>query len=452
VVAADRTATNAASRRRSPPPPPRRIEELDEPGIIFDQAYRVAGARVVFADYDLLRADFPGLSTDCLARHHPDLKGMPEPQRETRAREIIDAWLVHNGGLISVTQAGQSLVNTPISCLSDPVEVYRLPQGGRVFFTQVSAEPVTPGETAEGLLDLKGVGVRPAAVPSFERHWDGLIALRYAFEDFILQLIIDTIFRHAGVDFHTLPVYAILDPGFDVLREARSPAGILVRRANRRRLGKVDFPPHGTAEHGLQLKIELLLRKYGMTSVNPGTVFELSRDSEGTVTLLQGGRIYPWGGAPQDRLQKLWKAVGRDGEGTLRFDGVNIQLTRTLPAEPPQLVDFGHFRIMSRFVHPLLTQVQDRPFFWGGILYPDHPRFVQPLPGLAISNAPWDEAEDRTAEEEAEGRALTGGTRLNSVDLLCARLATGFREGRISGSEVRAALGGLVETITSHLR
>src|SRR5262249_31617144 len=146
----------------------RRVEDLEEPGVQNDRAYRVNGARVVFADYDRLRADFPWLRTEHLAGRHADLLRHEGPRQEERAREIIDAWLLEHAALISESQVGQAVVNTPIPYYGEPVDVYRLPRGGRAFSVPVQADPAAPlpaGEPAEGLLNLKGVGVGPGITP-----------------------------------------------------------------------------------------------------------------------------------------------------------------------------------------------------------------------------------------------------------------------------------------------
>jgi hypothetical protein len=401
---------------RTEPFLPRRIADLDEPGLLTDQAFRVEGARVVFADRDLLRRDFPFL--------------------ERMAPEDLDEWLLRHAALVSTAQAGQRVVNTPVRVVGEPLEVYRPPRYGRAFIAPV------PGEGGEpaGLLDLKGVGVRAGVTPRASVHGDGLFILGEALEEYMTQLLIEAIFRHGGEPFSTLPVYAVLDLGFNAISsEIQHPAAALVRRAHRRNPGNVEVPLCGSPEQKLHLRIELLLRHYGVTSANPGSSYEFTQDEDGTVRCLFAGG--PANNHNEEQLLGLWKKIGT--AKFRRFEGINIQTVRGEGVTEVQLLDFGQYKIRDGFSDPLLSMVANRPFAWGGSIAPDHPLFVQPDPHLAVSTADWGDAE--LSAEEAAALGIRPGEALSRKEELGLRLARDFREGRKTGAEVRAAIGDLIE-------
>lgn len=392
---------------------PRRIADLDEPGITRDQARRVEGARVVFADHDLLRRDFPML--------------------ERAAPEAVDEWLLRHAALISVAQAEQSVVNTPIRVVGEPLEVYRPPRYGRAFIAPV------PGEEGEpaGLLDLKGIGVRSGLKPRASIHGDGLLVLGEALEEYMTQLLLDAVFRHSSEPFRTLPVYAILDLGFDSLSMGTArPAGVVVRRAHRRQPGNMELPVCGSPEQKLYLRIELLLRHYGITSANPGSTYEFIEEEDGTIRCRFGGfdAVYH----TQEQIRGIWRNI-RNGRKSRRFEGINVQTVRD---QNVQLLDFGHYKICDGFTEPLLSMVKDRPFNWGGVIPPDSPLYVQPAPELAVSTADWGDSD--LSGEEAAALGVLPGEALSKKEELGLRLARDFRDGKKTGAEVRAAIEDLI--------
>ncbi|HWS72511.1 MAG TPA: hypothetical protein VN605_10375, partial [Thermoanaerobaculia bacterium] len=98
----DVTSVNSSS---DPIPLPRTVFDLADPGIRPELALRVSGARVVFADYALLRNDFP--------------------QLEWASRPAIDDWLLRNAAVVSAPQAAQEVVNTKIALTGESVTAYR---------------------------------------------------------------------------------------------------------------------------------------------------------------------------------------------------------------------------------------------------------------------------------------------------------------------------------------
>lgn len=402
---------------------------------MVDHALRVARARVVLADDQLLAADFPGLTG------------------------TVEDWLLRHAALISVTQAGQSVANTPIRTLEEPVPVYRLPRGGRAFFAPA----------AEGLLALKGVGVMPGVtpIPNVLAHGNGLFGLQEALKEILSQRLVEAILGHAGQGLPTLPVYAVLDLGFDICgaEGERWPAAVLVRRAHRRPRGGWDLPRYRSREQALCLDTELLLRRYGVTSVLPGTTYTLIRDPEGRLSMyyydIRGNMQR--GACPEPAARTLWETYARPGDPTewrIVFEGINVQVTRVELPDEPELIDFGSYHVCESFESPLLSMALDRESNWGGVIRPDSPHFVRPDPRLAlparywqatgVDEPAWWEICGLLEEPGPAGEEPPAAERLSLVDRSCMELARAFRAGRLSGADVQTAIEGFVVNVTAH--
>lgn len=450
------------------PPPriPRSIEDLDEPKIAADRAVRVRGARVLFADYDSLRRDFPWLGTERLLESHGERARTADPdRREELARELVDRWLLDSAALVSATQAGQTIVNTPIPVTGDAFPVYRLPHGGRAFVVDLAVLG-TCGDGEPGLLDVKGIGVAPGVTPArgAHTHTDGLLPVHKALEGLFNKELLDAALDHAGAPYRCLAHYALLDLGFDLLRPdgSRFPAGALVRRANRRPRNGLDAPHYGSPEHRLHLEIELLLRRYGITSATPGTHYVLSRSPDGTCRLLFVGQDVT--GGRQEPVRRLWERF-KDYQGTppgaVTFEGINVQVTRPMEGGPIELVDMGQYFVKDRFSQILLSQVCDREAHWGGVIRPDSPHYVQPDPSLALPIRYWQERKlsrqemeelgCRPGEEPVTGREHGGTYLMSPVQQVCLQLTRDFRGGRVTSAELRRTILRLAHRATSHL-
>jgi hypothetical protein len=192
---------------------------------------RVTSARVLAADYDLIRRDFP-------TTRQLDQSG-------------IDRWLLRHTGFIARTQIERGApVQTPIRT------------NGRVV-TGKAVRPTTYGralvfQVPGGLIDGKGFGAR---TPAQRDHSNGLAELGEVIREFAFHQAMDTVLRHADVGLGTVGAYAVIDWGFDVVgaNGLRSPAGAILRQAhNRHRDGLTD--------DAKELEIEQLLRRYGITS------------------------------------------------------------------------------------------------------------------------------------------------------------------------------------------
>jgi hypothetical protein len=376
---------------------------------------RVAGARVVFADYALLRADFPQLAK--------------------RSDQVIDQWLVRHAAVVSSPQAAQSEVNTPIATTGEWAPAFRPPLYGRALV-------VAP--QSGGLLDIKGTGIGPGLRPVNVSHANGLLALGEALANIAMREAIEKIFRRANTGFSTVPEYAVLDLGFDVrnLFGAATPACVQVRRAHRRPVAGIELPLAGSPEQQIKLEIEILLRHYGITSCSGATSFLLD-DASGKLAISYADKPLP--GHSDEQLAAIRRFTRYDG-GKLTIEGVNVQLTRESSIRPSRatVIDFGHYSVRERFEHPVVSLVRDRLLRWGGALWPGEPHFPQPIPALRLPADEW----GTPATPDARF-AVPGHPELiwPAPFVLGFELAHGFRERAITGREVRAALDRLLARI-----
>jgi hypothetical protein len=210
--------------------PPRRVMATNPVGA-YSEAVRVRTAKVLAADYHLLRKDFP--------------------QLRKLSVEQINEWLLKNGAYISVEQTKQTTVNTPIDFdPSDVKKTYRPKGYGRAFVAEVEGG---------GLLDAKGVG---SLNPAQRHHRNGLATTGESLREFLMEKIVAKALKHAKSPTNTVGTYAVIDYGFDVVHEdgSKSPAGAVFRQANDRieHLSQADFK----RAH----RIESTLRRYGITS------------------------------------------------------------------------------------------------------------------------------------------------------------------------------------------
>jgi hypothetical protein len=269
-----------------------------------------------------------------------------------------------------------------------------------------------------------------------ERHSSGLCSLGEVLREVVFQSLVNEIFCRAATGFWTVPIYGVIDLGFDArTNDGRTlPAGLLVRRAHRRPPGGVDLPACGSVEERTKLEIELLLRHYGLTSSNRGSRFRFERGAAGVRVFYGGEAVTDL--TPEHREVILGWLRGADLP--LECDGVNIQLTREVSPRGPsraQLVDFGQFEMRPRFDDPLVSLARDRLLRWSASIWPDDPGFVQPLPALCVPEARWGfgtwQANDRHRPRRSETEGPSKFAHL---------LARGFRAGHLTGAQVHAEL------------
>lgn len=363
--------------------------DLDVPDLASEEVVHISTARVVVADYDVLQHDFPELQTDSLLRLYPELLDLARAEQETAVRSILDRWLIANGAFVSTSQAAQAVVNTPIAVDDVRRVAYRPPNYGRAVVVPTCSDkffdgsPVDGPRFAPGLLDLKGAGVSPERVPVNGHQSSGLEYLAVALSDFLLKKVIDEIFGRTLPEAWTVPVYAVLDLGFDACDgfHGTGPAGMHVRRAHRRPLPDL----FGDIDYELPTAIENALRRYGITTATRGSQRHLSFEMGQVLTRIGDNTAYPLR-RPESvgiALSLLTRA------NPLTLDRPIVQLSRAMknPDYRAQMVDFGHIRIEPQFDCPLQRTFDASTL--KNVLWPDSPEFIQPDPEVCLPIDRW---------------------------------------------------------------
>jgi hypothetical protein len=126
-----------------------------------------------------------------------------------------------------------------------------------------------------------------------------------------------------------------------------------------------------------------------------------------------------------DEEIELLRRLRRFNEDQFRVEGINVQITRDVEAEDSrgQLLDFGHINLRERFKHPVASLVRDRILRIGGVIWPNDPAFIQPIPNLHL---PLDKLGRMTLNDR------------------CFRLADQFREKQLSTSLMAAEIDSIV--------
>lgn len=276
---------------RAVPNPLRQVSGLVQPMPTI--AIRVKTAKVVVADYQLIRRDFPHLAlwTD----------------------RDIDQWLLEKTAFIARTQkalGARRHIQSRIETGTETIKAYRPKLYGRGLVYDVGI----------GLIDVKGAGGRS---PRMKGHQTGLLELEVAKYEYAMEKLIHAIFENAN-RFDTIESYAVIDLGFkNHARWAPGSAGLLLRQGHTREMGNwICF------ETSRSLPIELLLRKYGITSVG-------------------------------------------------NTDHIDIQGAIANGINPDAVVDFGTMSFSSHFYEPLKDFIPNWTFE-RILLSPDSPDFVQP--------------------------------------------------------------------------
>jgi len=430
------------------------VNDLQQAGVSSEKVLRVDGASVVYANYTLLKHDFPQLQDNVLEEKYTAIKTLTGIAKQQALQQKINEWLLRNTAFISQSQAGQCVVNTTISIGDETVHAYRPPLYGRalVFSVEDNEQGLSltgSTETAayeNRLLDVKGIGVAPHVKPLNEIHCTGLIPVGEVLYELLIQELFQRIFRHSKTAFQTLPVYAIIDLGFNEACDGVSTdsAGLMVRRAHRRPKNSGGLYPYNSTGQRVQLEIELLLRKYGITSTDKGTTIKVWKEN-GQFHIKYGRKLVNYLNESQKaEIEKVSHYEEHMGE--LSFDGINIQHTREIDLNPSQatLVDFQAYRIIEKFENPILSLVCDKLMLWGGSVWPHYKSFVQPDSNLQIPL----ELVGKTVQ--TLGYEIGLGDAYAKMNSLCFGLATDFRNQKITSEILKQKLQFYLDTLIRH--
>jgi hypothetical protein len=337
--------------------PVRNLEQMNEPK--EEQAVKLKNITVVIADYALIRKDFPHTAS--------------------MTTDQIDQWLIDNVGYIAETQVPKNEVNTKI-----PLEY----KSGKKILKKAyrpylyNRALVLPVE--DGFMDVKGTG---SLDPQQVSHGNGLATTYEALREFVFEKKIQQIFSDAKVKNRTVGGYAALDFGFKIVHRngEKSPAGAIVRQAHER-FDVYHYRDYGNTflEPNQAKKLELILRKYGVSSSGEGT----------------------------------WRTWGRT---EMERDVINLQ------GNPKgEIMDFGPYRVrdhfdMDTYFYGDILDSKAKPLFTS-----ESRSFVQPDPAIALSVENW-------------GRLKTPefGLKDEVLSRQIQRLVDDFKAGKASREDVK---------------
>lgn len=176
-----------------------------------EKVVRLKEARIVIADYELIRRDFP------------HIKDLSNPE--------IDDWILNQVAFVSIPQSEQTVVNTRIPVTDTYRDAARPPDYGRALvFPMIDPKD---NKTAIGLIDVKGSG---ALNPGQKDHGNGVATLGECVREFLYENLMRDVLDDANLPNKTVASYAVIDAGFGVIHKdgSSSPAGLYLRQAHHR--------------------------------------------------------------------------------------------------------------------------------------------------------------------------------------------------------------------------
>ena len=205
------------------------------------EVYRVPTARVLVADYALIRHDFP------------QVKNLSEAQ--------IDEWVLKQAGYLSKSQIKKGVpehTNTEIPNLpADHKAALRPPEYNRALVLEVEGG---------GLIDGKGFG---SETPALKTHANGLLETHAALREHFYTKAVHEVFVHEQVPYEVVNSYAVIDWGFEVFdhyQQKPHRAGAILRQAHVRGTEEDGVKTQGQLSRAENKKVEAILRKYGLSS------------------------------------------------------------------------------------------------------------------------------------------------------------------------------------------
>ena len=363
-----RQAAAEESRRSTLHAPLRSLAQLDQARLVAETVEVLSQTRLLWWNRAAIRADFPTLASV--------------------SDEDLERFVLENASVLSRVQCAPNEVNAEPPLTGVQRIAWRPPMYGRALIVE-ACPPGEPQGVPIGLLDLKGAGVAPDNEPMRVMHRNGLMILEQCIEELLYQRLVETVMRRENIDARGVPVYAILSLGFEGSMENTMPlpAAMMIRRAHRRFAEGCELQPIGSSAQKVQLTLELVLRRYGITTANTSTFLTIWRDAEGEVHHHYGG--HPAASVESWHLERLLAGVGLNlpPEYRVTFEGVNVQTTRDVSLDPlsARIVDFGHYKAVEHFVDPIFSIVGDRFLNFGGVFWPQDPAWVQPDPDHRVN-------------------------------------------------------------------
>ena len=217
--------------------PKRTIEEV-HPQSESEQVAKLANPRIVVADYDLIRRDFPAMAA--------------------KTNDEIDRWILDQVGYVSIPQAEQTVVNTRIQTTGQTRTGYRPPKYGRAMVFDM-AHPDSGDHL--GIIDVKGTG---ALNPGQRDHGNGVATLGESMREFIYENMMRRVLKDSDLENKTVGSYAVIDPGFDVVHAdgSTSPAGYYLRQGHDRI--PIEQHPGAWLPESDRMAIQKVFHTYGI--------------------------------------------------------------------------------------------------------------------------------------------------------------------------------------------
>lgn len=307
-------------------------------------------------------------------------------------RVALSRWLARNLSIVSAAQLAPNDVNSTIPTTGDTVVAERPERYGRacIFDLKTLADSEGAESFTTSNVDLKGVGVAPTLTPTNKHHCTGLLSVIEAVEEYLWYRIVGEILLFCEAPFRCSSIYGILKLGFSLTlpNGKSSPAAIMVREPTIRP-ASTDLPKFGTQDQKDILALELMFRRFGVTS---------SPDERVTVVRHTPSRTYlsgcPGGIDPTPIARSAYPDEGMNLEHD-ELDLVNVQIGKSGIDGAATMVDFGQYKTKEAFIHPIFSTVADRPGGFGGIMWPDDPSFPQPDPKTTLTAKYWGQSNAR---------------------------------------------------------
>jgi hypothetical protein len=307
-------------------------------------------------------------------------------------RVALSRWLARNLSIVSAAQLAPNDVNSTIPTTGDTVVAERPERYGRacIFDLKTLADSDGAESFTTSNIDLKGVGVAPILTPTNEQYCTGLLSVIEALEEYLWYRIIDEILLFGEAPFRCASIYGIIKLGFSMTlpNGKSSPAAIIFREPTIRN-ASTDLPKLRTQDQKDILALELMFRRFGVTS-SPDARVKVVRHAP-SWTYLSG---CPGGIDPTPIARSAYPDEGMNLEHD-ELDLVNVQLGKSEIDGAATIVDFGQYKTKEAFIHPIFSTVADRPGGFGGIMWPDDPSYPQPDPKTKLTAKYWGQSKTK---------------------------------------------------------
>jgi hypothetical protein len=201
-------------------------------GSVQESVQKINNARVVIADYKLIKKDFSTLNS--------------------KTNDEIDKWLIDQVAYISKPQLSLNNNNTKISVTDRTRMAFRPPNYNRGLVYEMKHP-----ETGEhlGLIDVQGSGVSNS---TYSDNGRGIASLGESMREYVWENLIREVLADSSLSNKTVATYAVIDAGFDLINKdgTRTRAGFYLRQAH----------SHLNLNDNERTRLQNIFNKYGIDS------------------------------------------------------------------------------------------------------------------------------------------------------------------------------------------